>query len=298
MHAGLPERDVAQTPLEIPSRHLPFTTSDGAEYNYPMIQFTHPRSAFSLIELSIVLVILGLLAGGILAGKSLIRASELRSAATDFNRYKTATLSFRDKYFGLPGDITNATAFWGAADNSTGNTAACQTTASTDSKTCNGNGDARIATSTASAESYRFWQQLANAGIIEGSFTGVPDAAGTAAASNSPSGRIGTSLWYPFYAGVANGSVTTFDGSYNNVFQFGGYHTYPAYNSILKPEEAWNIDSKLDDGQPGTGMVRAKEPSGFSGLNCTTATASSQVTAAYYLPQTVSRCILIFPQAY
>lgn len=259
---------------------------------------TNRTFGFSLVELSIVLVILGLLVGGILAGQSLIRASEIRSAMTDFNRYKTAALSFRDKYFGLPGDITNAASIWGAADNSTGNTAACKTTASTDSKTCNGNGDGRIFATTASEESYRFWQHLANAGMIEGSFTGVLDAASTAAPSNSPSGRIGTSLWYPFYVGASSGSVTTFDGSYNNVFQFGGYHAYPAYNSILKPEEAWNIDTKLDDGQPSTGSVRAKEPSGFAGLNCTTATASSQITATYYLPQTALRCILLFAQAY
>ena len=72
------------------------------------------RSGFSLVELSIVLVILGLLTGGILAGQSLIRAAELRSVATESQRYMAALNSFRDKYFALPGDMANATAFWGA----------------------------------------------------------------------------------------------------------------------------------------------------------------------------------------
>ena len=69
---------------------------------------------FSLVELSIVLVILGLLTGGILAGQSLIRASELRAATAEYQRYATSIQSFRDKYMALPGDMTNATRFWGS----------------------------------------------------------------------------------------------------------------------------------------------------------------------------------------
>ena len=72
------------------------------------------RSAFSLVELSIVLVILGLLTGGILSGQSLIRAAELRSVTTEYSRYTAATYSFRDKYFALPGDMSNAESFWGS----------------------------------------------------------------------------------------------------------------------------------------------------------------------------------------
>ena len=71
------------------------------------------QRGFSLVELSIVLVILGLLTGGILAGQSLIRASELRAVSTEFQRYVAAVNTFRDKYFMLPGDMSNATAFWG-----------------------------------------------------------------------------------------------------------------------------------------------------------------------------------------
>ncbi|PZU43073.1 MAG: prepilin-type cleavage/methylation domain-containing protein, partial [Sphingomonas sp.] len=69
---------------------------------------TRQTHGFSLVELSIVLVILGLLTGGILGGQSLIRAAEIRSIGVDFNRFSTATYTFRDKYMGLPGDITNA----------------------------------------------------------------------------------------------------------------------------------------------------------------------------------------------
>ena len=74
---------------------------------------TRTDGGFSLLELSIVLVILGLLAGGVLSGKSLIRAAELRTIGTERDRFRTAMYAFRDKYFMLPGDISNATSFWG-----------------------------------------------------------------------------------------------------------------------------------------------------------------------------------------
>ncbi|MGB1539971.1 MAG: prepilin-type N-terminal cleavage/methylation domain-containing protein, partial [Rickettsiales bacterium] len=53
---------------------------------------------FSLVELSIVLVILGLLTGGILGGQSLIRAAEMRAIATEYDAWKTAVNVFKDKY--------------------------------------------------------------------------------------------------------------------------------------------------------------------------------------------------------
>lgn len=129
---------------------------------------SHREKAFSLVELSIVLVILGLLTGGILTGQSLIRASELRSVATDLQRYQAAVHTFRDKYFALPGDMPNATRFWGVQH---ATPATCITTASTTALTCNGDGNGQVADTT--YEAFRFWQHLANAGLIEGSYSGV-----------------------------------------------------------------------------------------------------------------------------
>ena len=85
-------------------------------------------------------MILGLLVGGVLAGKSLIRAAELRSIITDYNKYQSAVLAFRDKYFALPGDMTNATLFWGK------NNAACPGATGTAATpgTCNGDGSGQI----------------------------------------------------------------------------------------------------------------------------------------------------------
>ena len=150
------------------------------------------RHAFSLVELSIVLVILGLLVGGILAGQSLIRAAELRSITSQYAQYIAAVGAFRDKYFALPGDFTKATDFWTAADV---DPATCRTAVGTGTATCNGNGNGVIASFTLGVdEHFRAWQHLANAGLIEGTYSGVTGAAHVSEDANPgvnvPAGRL------------------------------------------------------------------------------------------------------------
>jgi hypothetical protein len=219
--------------------------------------FTPPPrfSAFSLVELSIVLVILGLLTGGILAGQSLIRAAELRSISTEYQRYITGLHSFRDRYFALPGDMTNATKFWGIAGG-TGTDATCRDTISTDAKTCDGNGDGRVGINSGVThvnERFRFWQQLANAGLIEGFYTGTGGAVGRQQAvvgENVPVSKMG--------AGIGWG-VKSFDTSAEGGNMMNMGVTSTTNNSLTPlgslPSEAWNIDTKLDDGMPLTGRV-------------------------------------------
>ncbi len=141
------------------------------------------KQAFSLVELSIVLVILGLLTGGILAGQSLIRAAEVRSVGTDYNRYVAATQTFRDKYMAIPGDMNNATRFWTRQVNASHcvtNSAAAVSTPGT----CDGNGDGNVygwsPNASESGESFQFWRQLALAGLVEGSYTGLAGSGGVA----------------------------------------------------------------------------------------------------------------------
>lgn len=68
------------------------------------------RKGFSLVELSIVLVILGLLVGGVLAGKDLIRSAAVKSQISQFSEVAIAARAFKDKYFALPGDLAEPTA--------------------------------------------------------------------------------------------------------------------------------------------------------------------------------------------
>lgn len=247
---------------------------------------------FSLVELSIVLVILGLLTGGILAGQSLIRASELRSVTTEYQRYTTATQSFRDKYFGLPGDITNATKFW--------TTAPSCPAAGTGTQTCDGNGDGVVQSTGTSHEYFRYWQQLANAGLIEGTYTGVTSGANDYSAvlgTNVPRSKLGNAGWSLYrHSTVTPASAAIFEGTYGTNFSFGAQtinsHTF---GPVLKPEECWNLDTKLDDGKPGTGMVTVRED--YTNCHDMTPGATPASSANYRLNNTGADCSLMFLRA-
>ncbi|MFZ4540565.1 MAG: pilus assembly FimT family protein [Rickettsiales bacterium] len=121
------------------------------------------QRAFSLVELSIVLVILGLLVGGILSGQALIRASELRAVVTEYNRHAVDTKTFRDKYFALPGDMANATSFWGRVGGGAGQCAAPNTDSDTGTLHATAMGTVRLVAADSSTNFFVFgniWQQL------------------------------------------------------------------------------------------------------------------------------------------
>lgn len=257
-----------------------------------------PKNGFSLVELSIVLVILGLLVGGVLTGQSLIRAAELRAISAEFSRYSAAAQSFRDKYFALPGDMSNATQFWGAAH---ATPATCRSTVGTGTQTCDGNGDGRVSEAggggTIPDEDYRFWQHLANAGLIEGNYTGVDTGTYISTTLNSPQSKLRPALWFTYSWGTLSGAPL-FDGNYGNSFAIG----LPVTNTwvigpFLKPEETWNIDTKLDDGRPGTGSF-VIAVTNFASNNCTNSTSSSSQNATYTLTHNAAACAAIFRNAY
>lgn len=209
---------------------------------------------FSLVELSIVLVILGLLVGGVLSGQSLIRAAELRAVTTERDRYATAVGTFRDKYFALPGDFPMATQFWG--DQATG-TAACADAAVPDGTpgTCNGDGNGNIGSNgAANTEALRAWQHLQLAGLIEGTYTGFTNGAPTPAVpgTNVPRSKLGRAGWGLFYRGFTGSQIWQQSG---NFLQIGTSDVNGLFIGTMNPSEAWNIDTKVDDGIPVTGSL-------------------------------------------
>lgn len=261
------------------------------------------KNGFSLVELSIVLVILGLLTGGILAGQSLIRASEIRAASSEYARYLAAIHTFRDKYFATPGDMSGATKFWGAADSGDGIGTDCHGVNSTTTATCNGDGsgqaNSNAPTATgcgvnANGERFRFWQHLANAGLIEGSYSGRTDSAASdwvlTASKNVPTSRLGGAVWT--VEGIGNipaGHANYFERSYNT--EALDIRT-PAGTYPITPEEAWNIDTKMDDGKAGTGSVFTIKNSGTWAPNCSTTDVA--VTAEYNVSNSTAKCLLFF----
>jgi prepilin-type N-terminal cleavage/methylation domain-containing protein len=251
------------------------------------------RAAFSLIELSIVLVILGLLTGGILTGQNLIRAAELRSVITEFKTYQTSVMTFRDKYFAIPGDMRNATDFWEAMTN-----CGAASPSGTDTETCNGDGDGTIENAGSpeeTGESFGFWQQLANAGLVEGSYTGIAGAGNVMTAvpaTNTPRSKMSNGTWLPRYLEPAwSGNTVEFNVLHLNFFVFGAARTNDWPNGgILQPEEAWNIDTKIDDGKPGRGRVIS---SGWDNV-CANATSKDDLDADYLLSNKEVVCTLRF----
>jgi len=283
-------------------------------------------AGFTLVELSIVLVIIGLLVGGVLAGESLIHAAQLNSVTREGTQFITATQSFHDKYQALPGDMTNATQFWGLAYNETtaagaSGGSACWFTASATNATCDGDGNGQVNTCSPfpacytdgnfkqSGEMFQYWKQLADAGLISGTYTGVcADGCGNYRDSrkgvNVPNSRYAGGGWSVEYIGSWPGSadasgITSFAGNYGNPFTFGA-ETGPVNGQydktqgpLITPGDAWNIDAKIDDGKPATGKVLVGPPS-----LCTNAISVTDWNSTYLLTSNAPVCALTFIQSF
>jgi prepilin-type N-terminal cleavage/methylation domain-containing protein len=124
----------------------------------PYPQIKRHQSGFTLIEIAIVLVIIGLLLGGILKGQELITQGRIRNVANDFQSMTAAINLYQDRYRALPGDDAGAATRWSIAA-PTGGTL----------------GDGIIAgtynSGTATDESRQFWLHLRRAGLVGGAVT-------------------------------------------------------------------------------------------------------------------------------
>ncbi len=109
------------------------------------------KSAFTLIELSIVLVVIGLVISGILLGQTLISGYQIRATMAQVEQLKTASNTFKLKYNCLAGDCANASIFLSGASNGNGNN-------KIDSAVFQFN----------AVEYLYFWQYLSQAGLIPG----------------------------------------------------------------------------------------------------------------------------------
>ena len=135
---------------------------------------------------------------------------------------------------------------------------------------CNGNGNREIGRGAGAAtaehnEIFRSWQHLANAGLVAGSYTGVATSEVESevigeAGVNVPASKVGDGggylLWFRRNPdGISNQFPVV--GYLLRYALWNGGTTNWNHNPILRPEDAWNIDSKIDDGLPGQGSVRS-----------------------------------------
>lgn len=205
--------------------------------------------------------------------------------------------------------MPNATAFWGALDGNNGIGNDCRGETST-LLTCNGNGNGLIegylTPPNFTHENFLFWSHLANSGLIEGKFTGnfgqfpgnvICTGTDYVPSCNVPQSKFGQSFWFAISSGNVSGNADRFDGNYGNILAISNRVAFTGgqfQGDLLRPEDAWNIDSKLDDGLPGLGNIVASRWS-----ICTTATAASQTASAQYrLNSSAQRCMLIMRNAF
>jgi prepilin-type N-terminal cleavage/methylation domain-containing protein len=258
------------------------------------------NKGFTLVELSIVLIIIALMIGGVFLGKSLIRSAELREVIGEYDRYTKAIKEFGDKYQALPGDMTNAEAIWGS-DTTCPNTL---TNFIIKTVTCNGDGNGRIGASSSagvldtaySYEWFRAWQQLSNAELIAQKFTGVKSSAtdGHALiAINVPKSELTENSGWTLYYFLNTATTSSIWGdNYGHVFAFGGNASSVTRAATLYSSDALAIDQKIDDGLPGRGIVRTWRTAVLP--NCTT-NDTTQDAATYNIAYTLGEsCSLLF----
>lgn len=217
-----------------------------------MQRLTH-NSGFTLIELSIVLVIIGLISSGVLFGRDLIRAAEVRAQVSQVEKFDAAVMTFRSKYNCIPGDCMNASAYDLGSNNPDGD---------------NGNGNGRLEYNGGASnfnggidglELRNFWVHLGKSNLVSGTFE-----PGNVPGVNSPSlsmkgsavsGQTQGGMWLgPLSTGQANSTpqpdawfLTTTIGGIMLSDSAGVYY----------PSETFAMDSKIDDGFPTTGRMRS-----------------------------------------
>lgn len=211
-------------------------------------------AGFTLIEMSVILVVIGLLVGGVLVGQSMYETAQMRNQIAQIEEFTTAAHIFEAKYACLPGDCWDAVSF---GLGSSGNPGA------------NGDGDGAV-TSKHSAfdnhfqgqsyESLNFWYHLSQAELIGGEFDGYysgivwGDGPGKAAQmATTPKAIIGDNAHLMVTNfGVAGGNYRTAGGSFY-FYQPGTAHE--TRRTGIPPVLAHKLDTKIDDGKPLTGIV-------------------------------------------
>ncbi len=174
------------------------------------------QHGFTLVELAIVLMIIGLLIGGILKGQELIQNARINTAMRQLKSFQAAHITFRDNYTYMPGDVISPST---RLPNCT--TAPCSTT---------GNGDNLFSNL---AEMTNYWVHMSAANLI----TNVNMAA-TTPLESSPPGALGGI----FLLGTSGSAINLSLGSL-------------ASDAFLTQQQAEIIDRKMDDGHPKRGDI-------------------------------------------
>lgn len=206
---------------------------------------------FTLIEASIVMIIVGLVLGAVVIGQDLIAAAKARSQISQLEEFNTAVITFRIKYGQMPGDLLASdasnlgfTARSGARGHGDGNQLI---------ERCNPESTFGVQKAHG-CENILFWSDLSAAEMIEGTFTRATDA-------DMSSDNLDETLEYFPEAKAARDAVVIMkDTSSRMWFILSGLNYQNAGGGTLSRKIpsaiAYSIDSKMDDGSPMTGRMR------------------------------------------
>ena len=187
------------------------------------------QGGFTLVEIAIVLVIIGLLLGGILKGQEMITQAKIKNIVNDFNGITAAVNSYQDRYRAIPGDDRNAASRWTGAP-------AVVASVNGDGQIAGKYNNSLTATATGDLESNTFWWHLRLAGFVSGPTSGVT-------AGVQPNNAVNGIM------GVETG-VTSTKGL--------GFVSIIICSSNLPDKIAIAVDTQMDDGAPAAGQVRGQ----------------------------------------
>jgi prepilin-type N-terminal cleavage/methylation domain-containing protein len=214
------------------------------------------KKGFSLVELSIVLLIIAAISTAIYVGTDLIENARENTIIADFQKFKLYTDQFKEKYDGYPGDLSDATTYFGEANTN--------------------NGDGNNIVNRLNDEKYLAWQHLAFAGYIEGPFTGnnTSETVQPAIGFDVPESPIAATPYlyqnyfeqYPGPEYIQSNFNAAIILSNYRVDQYDGGEFYKFATPSISPISAYNIDSKMDDGIPTFGLIRGSKSVASSSL--------------------------------
>ncbi|MEI7841843.1 MAG: type II secretion system protein [Gallionellaceae bacterium] len=206
------------------------------------------QSGFTLIEIAIVLVIIGLLLGGVMKGQELINSAKVKNFATDFRNTPVLIYGYQDKFKALPGDDAGVVAHVAGS---------LATTPAT--KIGNGTVDGLWDSFTTTDESFLFWQHVRLAGLAAGP-TAVADP--TYLPTNAAGGTIGIQSNNGTFVTIvqnAAGAASLMTG------------TYIICSKGILGKYVKQLDTTMDDGNTDTGSMRVNDSTVASKSVATTA---------------------------